>query len=121
MTDKSLIYTITSTNPNSYNVIRTNLQVPFGDFCRLTVTNLTTKATFILLNKHDYIVIESINDQSEAHDTKYNFTDNYGELTNEGFGALLDELLESEGINASIDNVGRLILNSTKSFTITDM
>ena len=121
MTDKSLIYTITSTNPNSYNVIRTNLQVPFGDFCRLTVTNLTTKATFILLNKHDYIVIESINDQSEAHDTKYNFTDNYGELTNEGFGALLDDLLESEGINASIDNVGRLILNSTKSFTITEM
>lgn len=112
MTDKSITYTITSTNPGSYNVIRTNLQVPFGDFCRLTVTNLTTKATFVLLNQNDYIIVNG---------SKFTFPDNYGELSNEGFGALLNELLTSQGIKAAVDNVGRLVLTSDKEFTITDM
>ena len=112
MTDKSITYTITSTNPGSYNVIRTNLQVPFGDFCRLTVTNLTTKATFVLLNQNDYIIVNG---------SKFTFPDNYGELSNEGFGALLNELLTSQEIKAAVDNVGRLVLTSDKEFTITDM
>ena len=121
MTDKSLIYTITSTDPDSYNVIRTNLQLPFGDFCRLSVNNLTTKATFVLLNTNDYVIVKSINDEGEAHDTKYNFPEDYGELSNEGFGALMNELLQTESIMASVDNVGRLILTSTKEFTISEM
>jgi len=112
MTERNLTYTITSTNPECYNVIRTNLQPPFGDLCRISVSNLTTKASFILLNPDDFISINN---------TKFNFTDNYGELSTEGLGALIDELLISEGITSSVDNVGRLVLTSDTEFTITDM
>ena len=63
--DKSVLYTITSTDPSKYNTIRTNLQVPYGTYCRLSVTNLTTKATFIVLGKTDYI---------KLNDTCYYFT-----------------------------------------------
>ena len=58
--DANITYTITSTDSEHYDIIRTNLQVPRGGFCHLTVTNLTTKASFVVLDKTDYIVI---NDQ----------------------------------------------------------
>ena len=113
MTDTSVCYTVTSTDPSNYDTIRTNLQVPIGDMCRLLVTNLTTKASFIVLGKNDYVVING---------EKINMNDNYGELSTEGFAALLNELLTEEtGVGASIDNVGRLVLSSTKAFNITDM
>lgn len=113
MTDSSIIYTITSTDPLNYDTIRTNLQVPRGQYCRLLVTSLTTKASFIVLGKNDYIVV---------NDEKVMIADNYGELSTEGFGALLNSILKEEvGMNATIDNVDRLVLSSTKPFTINDM
>ena len=112
MTDNSILYTVTSTNPECYNVIRTNLQVPFGNMCRITATNLTTKATFVLLNKNDYIVVNS---------TKYTFNDEYGEMQIETLCSLLDSLLENESITSTADNVGRLVMTSAKTFTISDM
>lgn len=115
MTDKSILYTITSTNPKSYNVIRTNLQVPFGDFCKLMVTNLTTKATFILLNTEDYLVIKTTNEK------KYFFENVYGELPSASFASVLDDLLETSYIDVTIDNVGRLILKSNSEFSIIEM
>jgi hypothetical protein len=80
--------------------------------CRLSVSNLTTKASFILLNTNDYITINN-----EPH----HFTDNYGELSTEGFAALLNELLEGEGITATVDNIDRLLLTSDTPFTINNM
>ena len=115
MTDKSILYTITSTSPNSYNVIRTNLQVPFGDFCKLVVTNLTTKATFILLNTQDYLVIKN------KKETKYFFENLYGELPSANFASVLDDLLEPELIEVKVDNVGRLVLKSNTEFSIIEM
>lgn len=112
MTETSITYTITSTNPECYNVIRTNLEAPMGDYCRLTVTNLTTKATFVILNPDDYIII---------NDIKYNFIENYSELSPEGFCALLNDLIVNEGITANIDNVNRVILTSHNEFIINEM
>lgn len=117
MTDRTLIYTITSTCPENYNVIRTNLQVPFGDFCKLTVTNMTTKATFILLNTHDYIIIKD-----ETGEKTIFFQKDYGELSYQSFAALLEDLLENDKkYTVKADNVGRLSIHSTKEFTIVDM
>ena len=112
MADRNLAYTITSTDPDSYNVIRTNLQVPFGDLCKLSVSNLTTKASFILLTPEDYIII---------NDVKYNFKSIYGELSTEAFTTILDDLLIDLGITSTVDNVGRLIISSNTVFTINDM
>ena len=112
MTEMNLTYTITSTNPECYNVIRTNLEPPIGDYCRLTVTNLTTKASFIILNPDDFIVV---------NDVKYNFKDDYCELSAEGFSALLNELLIEQDITSTIDNVGRLMISSNNEFIINNM
>lgn len=112
MTDKSILYTITSTDPKHYNVIKTNLQPPFGDHCRLTVTNLTTKATFVVLNENDYITINNV---------RYYFQDEYSEMTIDAVVSVLNELLIDAKITASNDNVGRLVLSSTTPFVISDM
>ena len=108
-----LNYTATSTNAEEYDVIRTNLQVPYSSVCRLQVNNLTTKASFIVLAKDDYIVING---------DKYTINDDYGEVSTETFAMILNELFdESIKIEATIDNVKRLILTSNESFTINDM
>ena len=112
MTDKSILYTITSTDPKHYNVIKSNLQLPFGDYCRLTVTNLTTKATFVVLNENDYITINNV---------RYYFQDEYSEMTIDAVVSVLNELLIDAKITASNDNVGRLVLSSTTPFIISDM
>lgn len=112
MTDKSILYTITSTDPKHYNVIKTNLQPPFGDHCRLTVTNLTTRATFVVLNENDYITINNV---------RYYFQDEYSEMTIDAVVSVLNELLIDAKITASNDNVGRLVLSSTTPFVISDM
>ena len=112
MTDKSILYTITSTDPKHYNVIKSNLQPPFGDHCRLTVTNLTTRATFVVLNENDYITINNV---------RYYFQDEYSEMTIDAVVSVLNELLIDAKITASNDNVGRLVLSSTTPFVISDM
>ena len=112
MTDKSILYTITSTDPKHYNVIKTNLQPPFGDHCRLTVTNLTTKATFVVLNENDYITINNV---------RYYFQDKYSEMTIDAVISVLNDILVDAKITAVNDNIGRLILTSNISFTISDM
>ena len=112
MTDKSILYTITSTDPKHYNVIKTNLQPPFGDHCRLTVTNLTTRATFVVLNENDYITINNV---------RYYFQDEYSEMTIDAVVSVLNELLIDAKITAVNDNVGRLVLSSTTPFMISDM
>ena len=111
MTDKSILYTKTSTDPKHYNVIKTNLQPPFGDHCRLTVTNLTTKATFVVLNENDYITINNV---------RYYFQDKYSEMTIDAVISILNEYSEMT-IDAVNDNVGRLVLTSNNLFTISDM
>ena len=75
--ESSLNYTVTSTNTKEYDVIRTNLQIPNSDISRLMVNNLTTKASFIVLGKDDYIII---------NDIKYNMNDDYGEVPTDTFG-----------------------------------
>ena len=110
--DKSVLYTITSTDPSKYNTIRTNLQVPYGTYCRLSVTNLTTKATFIVLGKTDYIKI---------NDTCYYFTDEYNEMTPDAIGELFNDILNTVQVTCTVDNVGRLTLKGKSAFTINDM
>ena len=83
--ETNLNYTVTSTNTKEYDVIRTNLQVPHGNLCHLRANNLTTKASFIVLAKDDYIVING---------DKYTINDDYGEVSTETFAMILNELFD---------------------------
>ena len=105
-----LKYTITSTDSSNYNVINSNLQPPMTSFANLTVTCLTTKASFLLLTPNDFI---------EVNGVKCFFSTDYGELTNEGFADLLNDFFTN--ITVSVDNVNRLVMSSANPFTINDM
>ena len=111
--ESSLNYTVTSTNTKEYDVIRTNLQIPNSDISRLMVNNLTTKASFIVLGKEDYVII---------NDIKYNMNDDYGEVPTDTFAEILNFLFEeNEEITVSVDTVKRLVLSSESKFIINDM
>ena len=111
--ESSLNYTVTSTNAKEYDVIRTNLQIPNSNVSRLTVNNLTTKASFIVLGKDDYVIING---------NKYNMNDDYGEVPTDTFAEILNFLFEgNEEITVAVDTVKRLVLNSESEFVINDM
>ena len=111
--ETSLNYTVTSTNTKEYDTIRTNLQVPYGDLCSIRVNNLTTKASFVVLGKDDYITI---------NDRKFMIDDDYGEVSTETFAMILNTLFEGKiEIEANVDNVKRLLLMSKEEFTVNDM
>ena len=121
MTDSSILYTSTSTDPKRYNVIKTNLQPPYGDNCKLTVTNLTTKATFVVLNENDYITINNV---------RCCFQDKYSEMPIDAVVSVLNDLWTSPAVQSALgdtkitaanDNIGRLILTSNTPFTISNM
>ena len=111
--ETNLNYTVTSTNTEEYDVIRTNLQVPHGNLCQLRANNLTTKASFIVLSKDDYITINN---------RKFTINDDYGEVSTETFAMLLNGLFDGViDIEANTDNVKRLILMSKTEFIINEM
>ena len=111
--ESSINYTVTSTNAKEYDVIRTNLQIPNSNVSRLTVNNLTTKASFIVLGKDDYIIING---------NKYNMNDDYGEVPTDTFAEILNFLFEgNEEITVAVDTVKRLVLNSESEFIINEM
>ena len=99
LTRHSINYTVTSTNTKEYDVIRTNLQIPNSNVSRLTVNNLTTKASFIVLGKDDYVIING---------NKYNMNDDYGEVPTDTFAEILNFLFEgNDEITVSVDTVKR--------------
>ena len=111
--ESSINYTVTSTNAKEYDVIRTNLQIPNSNVSRLLVNNLTTKASFIVLGKDDYVIING---------NKYNMNDDYGEVPTDTFAEILNFLFEgNEEITVAVDTVKRLVLNSESEFIINDM
>ena len=111
MTQSTISYTITSKDPNNYNVIRTNLQPPISSMCKLTLTGLTTKACFILLDTDDYIEISG---------QRFYFTDEYSEITTIGFADLVSSIIHSK-LEVSVNLTGRLCFKSEKHFVINSM
>ena len=53
------------------NRIYTNLSSPKTEYCRLTITSLTTMANFVVLEKDDYISIDG---------NKYYINDDYSDV-----------------------------------------
>ena len=51
-------YTITSTNPNEYSIIRQSLQALTTELREFMRTGLTTMCSFVLLDFADYIEFE---------------------------------------------------------------
>ena len=99
------------------NRIYTNLSSPKTEYCKLTITSLTTMANFVVLEKTDYI---SIN----GH--KYYINDDYSDVNTASLVELLNGLIELQrpsltiDISVYYDSCSRIYFLSTKNFTIDD-
>ena len=122
-------YTVSSTDPNNYNKIFCNLIAPSTKYCIMTITCLTTNCNIVVLDKGDFITIDSV---------KYEFNDAYTNINLEAFIELLSDLskpddnnphnlsddskviLSVNGVELYIDNTGRLCFISNREFVIND-
>ena len=57
---EKLDYTISSTDHTKNSVIRINLAAPTTEFCKMTITSLTTMANIVVLSKEDYFVLNGV-------------------------------------------------------------
>ena len=64
-------YTISSVDYQHNNRIYTNITAPHTEFCKMTITSLTTIANFVVLGTSDYIVINK---------HRYNVRDDYSDV-----------------------------------------
>ena len=123
-------YTVSSTDPNNYNKIFCNLIAPSTKYCIMTITCLTTNCNIVVLDKGDFITIDSV---------KYEFNDAYTNINLEAFIELLSDLSKADdgnnphnlsdgskvilsvnGVELYIDNTGRLCFISNREFVIND-
>ena len=114
---ETLDYTISSMDYEHNNRIYTNLSSPKTEYCRLTITSLTTMANFVVLEKDDYISIDG---------NKYYINDDYSDVNTASLVELLNSLIELQrpsltiDISVYYDSCSRIYFLSTKNFTIDD-
>lgn len=108
-------YTISSTDHTKNSVIRINLAAPTTEFCRMTITSLTTMANIVVLSKEDYFVLNGV---------KYCINDDYSEVSASSLTELLNILLQSTyGVTDTqffYDTCSRIYISSTNELTLTD-
>ena len=112
---KKLDYTISSTDHTRNSVIYTNLAAPQTEFCKMTITSLTTMANIVVLSKEDYFVLNGV---------KYCINDDYSEVSASSLTESLNVLLQSTyGVTDTqffYDTCSRIYISSTNQLTLTD-
>ena len=112
---KKIDYTISSTDHTKNSVIYTNLAAPLTEFCRMTITSLTTMANIVVLSKEDYFVLNGV---------KYCIDNDYSEVSASSLTESLNVLLQSTyGVTDTqffYDTCSRIYISSTSELTLTD-
>ena len=90
----TLDYTISSVDYEHNNRIYTNITSPSTEFCKLTITSLTTIANFVLLDKTDYITI---------NEHTYYINDDYSDVNTASLVELLNDLINLQKPNLDVD------------------
>ena len=126
-------YTLTSTNPNEYSIIRQSLQAPTTELTEFMVKGLTTMCSFVLLDSTDYIEFDIFNTSIVTpHKYRLYWTRTTFNLTYNSFCNILNSPLggnvdpsDIKQIKNSMDieynELNILIIRSHYSFAITDM
>ena len=108
-------YTISSTDHTKNSVIYTNLTAPRTEFCKMTITSLTTMANIVVLSKDDYFVLNGV---------KYCINDDYSEVSASSLTESLNVLLQSTyGVTDTqffYDTCSRIYISSTNELSLTD-
>ena len=114
---KSFDYTISSTDSSHNNMIHTNLAHVQTEYCKMTITSLTTMANIVVLSKDDYFKINN---------TIYNIDDDYSDISASSLTEHLNQLIsaaphaESDALEFYCDHCSRIFIVSTYNFALND-
>ena len=110
-------YTISSTDSEHNNRIITNLSNPQTEYCKMTITSLTTMANIIVLSKDDYITI---------NDTKYICDDDFSEISASSLTEYMNHLIslypngDGDVFDFFCDHCNRIYITSNRDFQLQD-
>ena len=114
---KSFDYTISSTDCNSNSTIHANLSNAQTEYCKMTITSLTTMANIVVLAKNDYIKINN---------TTYVVGDDYSEISASSLTEYLNTLVtntphdENDVLEFYCDRCSRIYILSTYDFVFNE-
>ena len=96
-------YTISSVDYEHNNRIYTNITAPHTEYCKMTITSLTTMANFVVLDTSDYIVINN---------KRYSVNNDYSDVNTASLVDYLNELIDTDGLEAYYDSCSRVYFTS---------
>ena len=105
------IYTINSTDPEHYNRIKANLDMPNTEYSVFQVSELTAKCSILILTSSDYFQI---------NDKRYQFTTDYTDLNSESFVEIVDDMIANDGYYCELDTASRIHFFADNEFEIND-
>ena len=113
---QTLDYTICSTDYLHNNRIYTNLTAPHTEYCKMTITSLTTMANFVILDTTDYFVINGI---------KFCIDNDYSDVSTasltEYLNTLIDETIDNTNeLTFYYDSCSRIYITSKHEFVLSD-
>ena len=97
-------YTISSVDYKHNNRIYTNITAPHTEFCKMTITSLTTMANFVVLDTSDYIVING---------RRYNIQEDFSDVNTASLVEYLNGFLATNKIEVYYDSCSRVYFSST--------
>ena len=104
-------YTISSVDYEHNSRINTNISGPHTEYCKMTITSLTTMANFVVLDTADYITI---------NDKKYNIQEDFSDVNTASLVEYLNGLMQSSGIEVYYDSCSRIYFTSMNDIVISD-
>ena len=104
-------YTISSVDYQHNNRINTNIAGPQTEYCKMTITSLTTMANFVVLDTSDYITI---------NDTTFKIQEDFSDVNTASLVEYLNGLMQSSGIEAYYDSCSRIYFTSMNDIVISD-
>ena len=113
---QTLDYTICSTDCLHNNRIHTNLTAPHTEYCKMTITSLTTMANFVVLDTTDYFVINGI---------KFCIDSDYSDVSTASLTEYLNTLIDDTIDNTNeltfyYDSCSRIYITSKHEFVLSD-
>ena len=113
---QTLDYTICSTDCLHNNRIYTNLTAPHTEYCKMTITSLTTMANFVVLDTTDYFVINGI---------KFCIESDYSDVSTASLTEYLNTLIDDTIDNTNeltfyYDSCSRIYITSKHEFVLSD-
>ena len=96
-------YTISSVDYKHNNRIYTNITAPHTEFCKMTITSLTTIANFVVLDSSDYIIVNQC---------RYNVKEDFSDVNTASLVEYLNELFPPDTIDVYYDSCSRIYFTS---------